>query len=313
MTLIIFHLVPRAEGLIIMLKIDNNICTAGSAADYVELCEKRYEKKLDDTITSVFVPRIPKVITLSGPTCSGKTTTAAKLTDVIESLGYRARVLSIDDFYKSGLREEEDPDFESVNAIDLDYFSECTERLLNGKRVLLPTFDMKTGMRSALTEYEPHKDDIYIFEGIQAVYPEVTKKLEEYGYVSVFISVAEDVMANGVFFAKDEIRLMRRIVRDDKFRSTSADETLSMWDDVRKNEEKNIFPNASRSYITINSFLPYEVYFIGSYLVPLLETVRSEEHKKYAGKLLGKVKSVTSSYIKESMIPFKSVFREFIG
>ena len=296
-----------------MLNIDSDINSYQSAADYVALCEKRFEKMLTNTVTSVLSPVAPKIITLSGPTCSGKTTTAAKLTDVIEILGYRARVLSIDDFYKDNLRFEDKPDFESAAAIDLDYFGECAEKLFSGKKVYLPTFDMKKGNRTALTEYYPHEEGIYIFEGIQAVYPEITSHLAPFGYKSIFISVAEDVTVNGVFFSKNEIRLIRRLVRDDRFRATGVEKTFSMWDNVRANEEKNIFPNAEKSDIKINSFLPYEILFIGKYLLPLLDCFVSSEYSDRASKLADKVKKVTNQYITEDMIPFRSVFREFIG
>lgn len=296
-----------------MLNIDSDINSYQSAADYVALCEKRFEKMLTNTVTSVLSPTVPKIITLSGPTCSGKTTTAAKLTDVIEILGYRARVLSIDDFYKDNLRFEEKPDFESAEAIDIEYFGECAEKLFSGKKVYLPTFDMKKGIRTSLTEYYPHEEDIYIFEGIQAVYPEITSHLAPFGYKSIFISVAEDVMVNGVFFSKNEIRLIRRLVRDDRFRATGVEKTFSLWDNVRTNEEKNIFPNAEKSDIKINSFLPYEILFIGQYLLPLLDGFVSSEYSDRAAKLADKVKKVTNQHITEDMIPFRSMFREFIG
>lgn len=296
-----------------MITIDVNINSAKSAKDYVEFCEKEFEKMLADAVGTVISPVAPKIITVSGPTCSGKTTTSAKLTDLLERNGYGARVLSIDDFYRDNIRSEENPDFESAAAIDLEYFGECVEKLFCGKKVYLPTFDMKTGVRAALTEYLPSPDDIFIFEGIQAVYPEVTSVLKPFGYKSVFINVADGAVANGVLFSKEDIRLFRRIVRDEKFRATDAYRTFRLWEDVRKNEESNILPYSANFDCKINSFLPYELFVIGKYLIPALESVPMLEYLPRADEITNKIKKVTNEYITENMIPFGSVFREFIG
>lgn len=296
-----------------MITIDVNINSAKSAKDYVEFCEKEFEKMLADAVGTVISPVAPKIITVSGPTCSGKTTTSAKLTDLLERNGYGARVLSIDDFYRDNIRSEENPDFESAAAIDLEYFGECVEKLFCGKKVYLPTFDMKTGVRAALTEYLPSPDDIFIFEGIQAVYPEVTSVLKPFGYKSVFINVADGAVANGVLFSKEDIRFFRRIVRDEKFRATDAYRTFRLWEDVRKNEESNILPYSANFDCKINSFLPYELFVIGKYLIPALESVPMLEYLPRADEITNKIKKVTNEYITENMIPFGSVFREFIG
>ena len=298
-----------------MLEIKSELLyTEEKAFEYVKNCEDAFEKLLSDTLSSVLNTPDLKIITLSGPSCSGKTTTARKLTAEIEKTGRRAKVLSIDDFYRDSLRFEENPDFESAAAIDLDYFSECTKSLFEGKTTYFPVYDLGRGVRRGTAEYIPAKDDIYIFEGIQAVYPEITTHLRDLGYTSVFINVTDDVSVDGVVFDKNEIRLVRRLVRDRLFRSASAEFTFSLWDSVRSNEEKNIFPHVPALDNFINSFLPYEFFLMRGRVIPLLETVPEDSvYFERAKKLKDKVSLLPECPVTEEMIPKNSLYREFIG
>ena len=159
------------------------------AQRFISQCEEDFDVKLR-LASREAISRGNKIITLSGPTCSGKTTTAALLVEEIESSGHNAVVISIDDFYKDNLRvgisKGRDVDFDSINTIDLAYFSFFIEELLAEKTVSIPVFDFKTGVRAGYREYTPHPEDIFIFEGIQAVYPEITSLLGE-RYTSIFI------------------------------------------------------------------------------------------------------------------------------
>ncbi len=299
-----------------MLKliIQHSIDSVRSAKSFVELCEEEFERKLDFALESVLDSGKTRIITLSGPTCSGKTTTANKLTREIEERGHFARVISIDDFYKDNLRYQENPDLESAAALDLEYFEEFTSAILSGKTAMKPVYDLGKGVRIKSEEFVPSENDIYIFEGIQAVYPEVTRHLEGHAYKSLFICVEEDVSINGVLFDKNEIRLMRRLVRDMLFRSTDFELTVKLWDSVRKNEEKNIFPNAENAHCRINSFLPYELFIIGKYFLPAAEMIKDRiEHIPTLLSIKKKLETVTNEFVTEDMIPKNSMFREFIG
>lgn len=288
--------------------------TEEKAAEYVRGCEEFFEKHLSDILGRTLSISDLKIITLSGPSCSGKTTAARKLTAEIEKQGRRAKVLSIDDFYRDALRFEENPDLESAAAIDLALFADCAGSLLRGEKTLFPVFDLATGVRSGSAEYIPSAEDIYIFEGIQAVYPEITCHLRAFDYTSVFINVTEDVMVDGILFDKNEIRLVRRIVRDRLFRNSTAEFTLSLWNSVRENEEKNIFPNALHLDCFINSFLPYELFLMRDKTIALLETVPEDSpYSEEAGKLKDKMLLLPKCPVREDMIPKNSLFREFIG
>jgi len=295
-----------------MITIQHSIESTRSAKQFVDLCESEFENKLTDTVDAVLDGGKSKIITLSGPTCSGKTTTAKKLTGEIEKRGYTARVISIDDFYKDNLRAEEEPDLESAAALDLESFGDFTAKIFAGRSARLPKYDLGTGFRRDFEDFVPNENDIYIFEGIQAVYPEITCHLKD--HKSLFISVEEDVRVNGVQFDKHEVRFIRRLVRDNLFRRTGFEMTLKLWKAVRENEEKNIFRNAENVPYRINSFLPYELFIVGKYFIP--EALKLGEKLEKMQSILSikeKLEKTTNEYVTEDMIPKGSMFREFIG
>ncbi len=286
------------------------------AERFVKVCETRFEEKLREASREV-LSRGNRVITLSGPTCSGKTTTASLLVDEIEKAGHNAVVISIDDFYLDNLRvgmsEGKKIDFDSVKTIDLKYLKSFTEKLLKLERVEIPVFDFTTGCRSSYRPFHPTEKDIFIFEGIQAVYPEVTSLFGD-SYTSVFICVKDEVMCNGVYFSPHEVRLLRRIVRDYYFRSTRPEQTLMIWDSVRENEETAIFPNATNPDFFIDSFLTYELYMISHFALPLLREVPlGSSYKSVADSLISRLEELDNRYYLNEFVPDSSMFREFIG
>jgi len=287
-------------------------------AAFVTQCETEFEDKLLTVCEEVASHKDLKMITLSGPTCAGKTTTANKLISDFALRGKTAHVVSIDDFFKNRgnmvISKHNKIDYDSVNAIDLDYFNECVTALYKGGVVKLPKYDFVTGTRARYDEFRPHEDDILIFEGIQAIYPEITGLLnaQNLDYVSVFINVTKDFKLNGAYFDKREIRLIRRIVRDYKFRSATPEFTFHIWESVTENEDVNIFPHERTTDIRINSLLPYEIFLMKDYLIPILNEVSLDSHyKQRAEQMIGKVKDFdTISY---EHIPKNSLYTEFLG
>ncbi len=287
------------------------------AKRFVDQCEEAFSKELDLTLEDVFSMTPVKTVALAGPTCSGKTTTAEKLTRRINRSGRHAVVLSFDEFFldRSGRNNVnvEVPDYDSPAALDLDYLHTFMTRLNQGKPVLIPHYDFDVTSRVGYREFLPAERDIYVFEGIQAVYPEVTSQLGE-GYRSIFISVMRDVYYGGVSLSRHEIRLLRRLVRDYRFRGATAEFTLFLWEGVRSNEEKNIYPNAKVSDVYINSYLPYEPFVLARHAIPILESVpETSRFRDEAEELIGKLSAFDCPYIEDSMIPENSVYREFIG
>lgn len=300
---------------IIMKLICKDVRTRSEALHFVMQCEEDFVSKVRSAAKEI-LDRDNRIITLSGPTCSGKTTTAALIVDEIEKRGHRAIVVSIDDFYLDNLREETDGkkiDFDSVKTIDLEYFAEFVSDIEAGRTLRIPKFNFMTGRREGYRELLPESGDIFIFEGIQAVYPEVTALFGD-RYTSVFICISDEVMCNGVYFSSHEVRLLRRIVRDVLFRNTSPQKTLAYWSSVRANEEASIFPNADNPDFLIDSFLLYELFMIAPYALPLIAEV-TEDSAEYQTALSLKLrleKLLNENYTTD-LIPELSMFREFVG
>ena len=205
------------------------------------------------------------------------------------------------------------PDYDSVKAIDIDYLGEFVRDLIAGKTVRVPQYSFAETKRTGYEEYVPDEDDIYIFEGIQAVYPEVTSLFTE-GYRSIFICPDEDISYKGTVLRKDELRFLRRIVRDYKFRAATPEYTYHLWTNVRKNEEENIFPNAVDSDIKINSFLLYEPFIISRYALDILGKIPVySKYKEEADELMSRLDVFNETFFSAKMVPANSMFREFIG
>lgn len=280
-------------------------------------CETDFRTRLDGVVNAVLADDDHlRTIALSGPTCSGKTTTANRLIEQIGASGHHAVVISIDDFFLDrndrNRVDLEPPDYDSVEAIDLDYLDIFLTRLRNRQSVLVPKYDFTATRRVGYHEYLPDPLDIYVIEGIQAVYPEVTARLGDYR--SIFISVTDDVSVNGVTFDRNEVRLLRRIVRDYNFRGATPEFSFHLWDGVRRNEEKNIFPNAGNCDFYLNSFLPYELFVLRKHALPLLADVpETSGHRPSADELAKKLSALPELPFDDRRIPQNSVFREFIG
>ncbi len=303
--------------------IHTNINSREEAMALVVRSEEAFAASIDRALEAVIPENVPsaepgcKIITLSGPTCSGKTTTANKLIKRITEVGFHAVVMSIDDFFLDRLRTNdingEMPDYESVKAIDLEELGLCVKGLREGKPTLIPHYDFVTGKRDSYAEYYPTDRDIFIFEGIQAVYPEVVRFFGE-DYKSIFIHVDEDVNLDAVSLTRHEIRLCRRIIRDYRFRNAHPEFTLYLWNNVRLNEEKSIYPNAGGCDVYINSFLPYELFLLAKNALPILDTVPDDSpYRDEAEALSEKLRHFANPWFEEEMIPVHSVFREFIG
>ena len=256
---------------------------------------------------------------LTGPTCSGKTTTAEMLTDAFAMAGKQIHVISIDDFYydkdylqrmaeKKGLTGL---DYDSEDTIDVALLEECVRSLRAQKRTVLPKFNFQTGMREEGEEILPSAKDIFLFEGIQVLYPRVDEILQGKGYRSIHIAPQSSVETGGEVFEPNEIRLMRRLVRDYRFRNSSPEFTLTLWQSVRENEERMIFPNVHRCDYRIDSTMPYEVGILKPFLESILRTIpKDAQCERLVQTILAELKNVQA--LSADLIPEKSLYKEFI-
>ena len=300
-----------------MVYVNKALTDRREAKAFVLACETDFLQRLTEVVRRIVRECGVECVTLSGPTCSGKTTTATKLTAEIEAAGKRAVVVSIDDFFKERLHPNTVDyivDYDTVDAIDLPLLAARADKLVRGISTTLPVYDFVSGTRSEAKIYNATPDDIIIFEGIQAVYPEVVSLFSSYSFRSVYISVSETLSVNGTVFAPDEIRLARRIVRDARFRSASPEFTFHMWKSVRENEEKNIAPHSNRCDYRIDSLLSYEPFMIAPHLLPLLATVPADSpYASEAKQLAEKYRVVGDSAVTEALLPEFSLYHEFLG
>jgi len=284
---------------------------------YIADCEAEY---LEDVAAALASAKDGgNIITLCGPTCSGKTTTARILDDAFRAIGKELHSVSIDDFYfdrdvlEARSRERGVPvDYDSPSTIDLALFGKVIADIEDGGTVTLPKFDFKTGKRTGFETVRITDGDVFLFEGIQAVYPELTQHLAGHRYTSLFISVEHPIACGSVVFAPEELRFMRRLVRDARTRSATAEFTFSLWGGVLANEEEHIYPNRGNVDQYIDSAMGYEVSVIKPQVLALLDTLPAgSAYFPEAVVLRKKLKDVP--VIDPHFVPADSVFREFIG
>lgn len=288
-------------------------------SQWIKQCEDSFAKQIYDITESIVEKGDIRVIRLFGPSCSGKTTTARLLISYFRRYGKRAHVISIDDFYYnrdylkmlSKAKGLSDIDYDSPDTIDCKELASFVKGIFNDDKVNCPIFDFKTGERSGYKTIDVDDNDIFIFEGIQAVYPTVVDLFRQYNSTSIYIVPQKSIMAGGVCFDANELRLMRRLVRDYNFRGTAPVDTFSLWDSVRDNEEKNIFPYVATSKYKVNSTMPYEIGILKPYLVKILADFDEDDaHYDIARYILERIELVEE--IPSELILKGYLYKEFV-
>lgn len=302
-----------------MIKAKLSFNSENEKKEYVKLGEDGFEEQLDKAAERVRSDTGINLITLAGPSCSGKTTTANKLIHELTRDGRRVHAVSIDDFYLDrdvlNARAEKNGgkiDYDSPSTLDFDTLADCMGEILSNGIAKLPCFDFTSGMRVGYSIIDIVPEDTFIFEGIQALYPEFTALIAGRQYLSLFISLADDADIGGTVLDCNELRFFRRLVRDNRFRGAAPEFTYRLWEGVRANEEKNIYPNVASTDMQINSFMPYEINAIKPKLMSVLKKVPSDDGFFKSAEMIMQLFDRVEA-IPESMIPEYSVFREFIG
>ncbi len=258
-----------------------------------------------------------KIILMAGPSSSGKTTTCAKLATYLASYGLNPKMISMDNFFVERIetpkKENGEYDFECLEAVDLKLFSKTMKSLLDGKDTPMPTFDFYSGEKKFKTKMKMDKNDILLIEGIHALNPKVLSDIDPKNKFKIYLSplTAINVDRDNRVSLTDN-RLLRRIVRDNRTRGYSVSDTLSLWDDVRAGEEKNIFPFQDEADVVFNTSLIYEYCVLKTYVLPLLFAVKHDDPNYDEAVRLMKILDIFLPIPSES-IPADSLLREFIG
>lgn len=287
--------------------------------ELIKISEALHEKKIAEIADMIEGKKTVKLVLIAGPSSSGKTTFSKRLTVQLIVAGLKPVQISLDNYFvnreNTPLDKNGDYDFESINAIDIKTFTENINDLQNGKTIEIPKFNFETGKRFYDgTKISANQDTIIIAEGIHALNPELTKYIDSKIKYKIYISALTQIGIDGHNrIPTTDNRLLRRMIRDFKYRGYSAFETLKRWPSVRRGEEKNIFPYQEQADIMFNSALLYEFALLKKYAEPLLKNICQSEKEYAEARRLLKFLSYFNDLNNEDEIPPTSILREFLG
>ncbi len=285
----------------------------------IKVAEALHEKKIAEIANEIYDRNGDvRIVLVSGPSASGKTTFSKRLGIQLAVNGLRPFQLSLDDYFVDREHTPRDEhgnfDFETLEAIDIEFFNEQLIDLMRGKEVNLPRFDFHYGKRYMNgSQMQLSSGDILIVEGIHGMNPRLLPMIDEKSIYKIFISALTQIaMDEHTYISTSDNRLIRRLIRDSKYRNYKAVETLSRWPSVRNGEEKNIFPYQENADVMFNSATLYEFGVLQKYAVPLLETVLENQKEHIEARRLLKFLSYFKP-INDTEIPPTSLLREFLG
>ncbi len=295
----------------------NKRVTLGYSKNVIKLCETYFNIEITNCANNI-VNNNYKYVLIAGPSSSGKTTTAKKLFTALKAMGKDALLISTDDYFldlvDTPKKDNGEYDFESIKAVDVESLNKDLQDLVNEKEVRLPQYNFKTGKREyGEDKVKLSKDAIILIEGIHSLNDELTpyiNKKDKYKvYLSPFMSVKID---RHNYLSTTDLRLIRRIIRDNNNRAVNVDQTIAMWNSVRQGEEENIFPYLDEADTIINTSLPYELGVLRVFAIPLLYSVDNNspylEEARRLIRYLEYIYPISSEYVDED-----SIIREFIG
>lgn len=308
-----------------LLKVDclgtmNRICGSSEIHTFIRMNEDLQHRKISHIADMVSSSGAVKVVFIAGPSSSGKTTFSIRLAIQLRLLGYNPIQISLDNYYRPKTEAPRDADgkadLEALEALDLELFRNNLNALYAGEEVDLPRFEFKGNGRRYF-EGKPislRNNTILVIEGIHGLNPNLIPGIERATTFKIYISALTQLnLDDHNRISTTDNRILRRIVRDNRTRSTSAQQTLEMWPSVERGETQHIFPFQNQADIMINSALDYELAVLKPYAEPLLRTVRPDAYDAYpvARRLLKFLENVYP--IPADLVPSDSLLREFIG
>lgn len=286
--------------------------------DFINVNEIKFNDEIRNIVTNIVKRPNIKFVMIAGPSSSGKTTTTKRLKTYLDCAGYHTIVMSTDDYFvdrdKNPKDENGKPDFECLHAVNVDKLNKDIQNLLDGKEVTLPVYDFVTGKGSESSQKVKFTEKtIVLVEGLHSLnddlIPIVDSKYKYKIYISPFIGINID---RHNYISTTDLRLLRRIVRDNRTRGRKVEETMDYWQTVRRGEVLNIFPYIHQADIVLNTALNYEIGVLEVYAAPLLLSVGIDSpYYEEARRLLGFLRQfspIPSEYVSKD-----SILREFIG
>ena len=296
----------------------NDAISQGYSPQLIQVSEALQEKKISRIADEIAQRKGIKLVLIAGPSSSGKTTTCKRLSVQLAVNGIKPIGISLDDYFldreKTPRDEKGDYDFENLHALNLPLLNEQLTALFRGDEIELPRYDFPTGTsQKSGTRLRLGENEILVVEGIHALNPELTSQIPNEQIFRIYASALTTILLDSHnYIPTTDNRLLRRIIRDHKYRAVSAQETIRRWPSVRAGENKWIFPFQENADAMFNSAMLFELAVIKSQAEPLLEQV-PENCPEYAEayrllKFLHYIKPIP-----ETQIPPTSLLREFLG
>lgn len=318
----LFDVLKQSDDWGVMLGMDtvgglNDTIASGEIADMMLVQEALQEKNIAK-IAEQIKNQGKKFVLIAGPSSSGKTSFSHRLSIQLKAMGLNPHPIALDNYFVERQYTPRDEfgnyDFECLEAVDVKQFNEDMVRLLNGETVPMPTFDFIDGKREYKGNVMEIKEtDVLVIEGIHGLNPKMSELLPDESKFKIYISALTQLNVDEHNrISTTDGRLIRRIVRDARTRGHSAAKTISMWDSVRRGEEKNIFPYQEEADAMFNSALIYELSVIKPHVEPLLFAIPRDSEEYQEAKRLLKFLDYFLGISSEN-IPNNSILREFVG
>ncbi|MCF7858738.1 MAG: nucleoside kinase [Candidatus Cloacimonetes bacterium] len=286
--------------------------------ELIQIEEALHEKKIIDIANQITLKNDTKIVLIAGPSSSGKTSFAKRLSIHLKVNGIRPYTLQMDDYFlpriETPKKENGDLDFENIRALDLELLNDHLQKLLKGDEVELPKYNFIRGTREhSNRKLKLKKKEILLMEGIHGLNDELSSSVPFNQKLRIYVSALNNlnIDAHNRIPTTDS-RKIRRIVRDYNYRGHSGEQTLEMWDSVRDGENKNIFPFQENADFMFNSILTYELGVLKKHILPILHAI--SEHSAHYTEAIRLWKIVEHIYnIQDDIVPTNSILREFIG